>query len=147
MRPTLALVSICALLSPLSQYAPYSRPCLNRRCNTGPCITNVIATCRKNFSQWERSFLWKLRCHWLEFLRRVAKTVSNTGPRCLASSVYKKHKLSCFQFNPASCIYIDRLQWNVENRAVRHTRVGLVRVQFLPLHWVLIQYEDVTLRT
>ena len=26
----------------------------------GPCITNVIATCRKNFSQWESSFLWKL---------------------------------------------------------------------------------------
>ena len=41
----------------------------------GPCITNVIATCRKNFSQWERSFLWKLRCHWLKFLRRVAKTL------------------------------------------------------------------------
>ena len=48
--------------------------------NPGPCITNVIATCRKNFSQWERSFLWKLRCHWLKFLPRVAKNVSNTGP-------------------------------------------------------------------
>ena len=41
-------------------------------------FTNVIATCRKNFSQWESSFLWKLRCHWLKFLRRV--NVSNTGP-------------------------------------------------------------------
>ena len=47
---------------------------------TGPCITNVIATCRKNFSQWERSFLWKLRCHWLKFLRRVAKTLVIQGP-------------------------------------------------------------------
>ena len=46
----------------------------------GPCITNVIATCRKNFSQWERSFLWKLRCHWLKFLRRVAKTLVIQGP-------------------------------------------------------------------
>ena len=27
----------------------------------GPCITNVIATRRNNFSQWECSFLWKLR--------------------------------------------------------------------------------------
>ena len=45
-----------------------------------PCITNVIATCRKNFSQWERSFLWKLRYHWLEFLRRVAKTLVIQGP-------------------------------------------------------------------
>ena len=46
----------------------------------GPCITNVIATCRKNFSQWESSFLWKLRCHWLKFLRRVAKTLVIHGP-------------------------------------------------------------------
>ena len=55
-------------------------------CSPGPCITNVIATCRKNFSQWERSFLWKLRCHWLKFLRRVAKNVSNTGPCFIWSS-------------------------------------------------------------
>ena len=46
----------------------------------GPCITNVIATCRKNFSQWESSFIWKLRCHWLKFLRRVAKTLVIQGP-------------------------------------------------------------------
>ena len=46
----------------------------------GPCITNVIATCRKNFSQWESSFLWKLRYHWLKFLRRVAKTLVIQGP-------------------------------------------------------------------
>ena len=46
----------------------------------GPCITNVIATCRKNFSQWESSFLWKLRCHWLKFLRPVAKTLVIQGP-------------------------------------------------------------------
>ena len=52
--------------------APYS--------DAGPCITNVIATCRKNFSQWESSFLWKLRCHWLKFLRRVAKTLVIQGP-------------------------------------------------------------------
>ena len=49
-------------------------------CSSGPCITNVIATCRKNFSQWESSFLWKLRCHWLKFLRRVAKTLVIQGP-------------------------------------------------------------------
>ena len=46
----------------------------------GPCITNVIATRRNNFSQWEHSFLWKLRCHWLKFLRRVAKTLVIQGP-------------------------------------------------------------------
>ena len=47
---------------------------------TGPYITNVIATCRKTFSQWERSFLWKLRCHWLKFLQHVAKTLVIQGP-------------------------------------------------------------------
>ena len=51
-----------------------------QRSNPGPCITNVIATCRKNFSQWESSFLWKLRYHWLKFLRRVAKTLVIQGP-------------------------------------------------------------------
>ena len=71
--------------------------------DAGPCITNVIATCRKNFSQWERSFLWKLRCHWLKFLWRVAViqgpvldlwayaafctlTMQNGWPACLVGS-------------------------------------------------------------
>ena len=58
---------------------PESMPLLSDM-SPGPCITNVIATCRKNFSQWERSFLWKLRCHWLKFLRRVAKTLVIQGP-------------------------------------------------------------------
>ena len=37
----------------------------------------------QNFSQWERSFLWKLRCHWLKFLRHVAKTLVIQGPGLL----------------------------------------------------------------
>ena len=58
----------------------------------GPCITNVIATCRKNFSQWESSFLWKLRCHWLKFLRRVAKTLVIQGP---ASTCKRPNTVPC----------------------------------------------------
>ena len=46
----------------------------------GPCITNVFATRRKNFSQWHRSFQRKLRSHWLKFLRHVAKTLVIQGP-------------------------------------------------------------------
>ena len=65
----------------------------------GPCITNVIATCRKNFSQWERSFLWKLRCHWLIFLRRVAQTLVIQGPGLYT---YQRSHPS-----RASSIYID----------------------------------------
>ena len=46
----------------------------------GPCITNVLATRRKNFSQWHRSFQRKLRSHWLKFLRHVAITLVIQGP-------------------------------------------------------------------
>ena len=46
----------------------------------GPCITNVFATRRKNFSQWHRSFQRKLRSHCLKFLRHVAITLVIQGP-------------------------------------------------------------------
>ena len=46
----------------------------------GPANTNVAATCRKNLSQWERSFLWKLRCHWPKIPRRAAKTLAIEDP-------------------------------------------------------------------
>ena len=60
-------------------YTKYIDICILNQ-DPGPCITNVIATCRKNFSQWESSFLWKLRYHWLKFLRRIAKTLVIQGP-------------------------------------------------------------------
>ena len=47
---------------------------------SGPCITNVFATRRKNFSQWHRSFQRKLLSHWLKFLRHVAITSVIPGP-------------------------------------------------------------------
>ena len=46
--------------------------------DTRPRFTTATWRCRKNFSQWERSFHWKLRCHWLEFLRQIA--VVRQGP-------------------------------------------------------------------
>ena len=36
----------------------------------GPCLTIATWCCHKNFSQWQHSFLWKLRCHWLKGLRQ-----------------------------------------------------------------------------
>ena len=45
-----------------------------------PCITNVFATRRNNFSQWYRSFQRKLLSHWLKFLRHVAITLVIQGP-------------------------------------------------------------------
>ena len=47
-------------------------------CHPGPCVTTVTWRCHKNFSPWECSFHWKLRCHWLEFLRQIA--VVRQGP-------------------------------------------------------------------
>ena len=64
---------------------PHYRPFVQSNYQSGPCITNVIATFCNNFSQWGRSFLWKLRCHWLKFLRRVAKTLVIQGPSGLAA--------------------------------------------------------------
>ena len=33
---------------------------------TRPCITSATRRCCTNLSQWQRSFHWKLRCHWLK---------------------------------------------------------------------------------
>ena len=38
--------------------------------NAGPSLTTATWRCRKYFSQWERSFLWKLCYHWLRGLRQ-----------------------------------------------------------------------------
>ena len=46
----------------------------------GPVLLTATWRCRKNFSQWECSFHWKLRCHWLEFLRQRQIAVVRHGP-------------------------------------------------------------------
>ena len=46
----------------------------------GPYLTTATWRCRENFSQWERSFLWKLRCHWLKGLRQRKIAVVRQGP-------------------------------------------------------------------
>ena len=73
------------ILKILSESSTSAKMSLTTIVGPGPCITNVIATCRKNFSQWKSSFLWKLRYHWLKFLRRVAKTLVIQGPGPLKS--------------------------------------------------------------
>ena len=63
---------------------------------SGPCITNVFATRRKNFSQWHRSFQRKLLSHWLKFLRHVAITLVIQGPA--QASVNRYHQTCCAFF-------------------------------------------------
>ena len=53
----------------------------NIKINTaGPCLTTAIWRCRKNSSQWQRSFQWKLHSHWLKFLRQRHVAVVRQGP-------------------------------------------------------------------
>ena len=61
----------------------------------GPCITNVFATRRKNFSQWHRSFQRKLLSHWLKFLRHVAITLVIQGP--VMRKVFPCHDITMIQ--------------------------------------------------
>ena len=46
----------------------------------GPCLTTAIWRCRKNSSQWQRRFQWKLHFHWLKFLRQRHVAVVRQGP-------------------------------------------------------------------
>ena len=48
--------------------------------SVGPCVTTAIWRYRKPFSQWQHSFLWKLRFHWLKFLRQHHVAVVRQGP-------------------------------------------------------------------
>ena len=57
----------------------------------GPCLTTVTWPCHKNFSQWEHSFLWKLRCHWLKGLRLRKIAVVRRGPGELFSKPTLTH--------------------------------------------------------
>ena len=82
--PSYLLLIILLLLGNLGMFLPItqSSTCTIGWSDPGPCITNVFATCRKNFSQWHRSFQRKLRSHWLKFLRHVATMLVIQGPGC-----------------------------------------------------------------
>ena len=79
----------------------------------GSCITNVIATCHKNFSQWERSFLWKLRCHRLKFLRHVAKTlvIQDPGPHLSIKTIFPRYEDFHVKDKTVSRKTISSLTW------------------------------------
>ena len=72
----------------------------------GPCITNVFATRRKNFSQWHHSFQRKLLSHWLKFLRHVAITLVIQGPVLLIESEMSSSLLRWSQVFVVKCFII-----------------------------------------
>ena len=51
-----------------------------------PCIITAMWRCRKTLSQWEPSFHWKLRCHWLRGLRKREIPLVIQGPGLSISS-------------------------------------------------------------
>ena len=67
--------------------------------NPGPCITNVFATRRKNFSQWYRSFQRKLLSHWLKFLQHVAITLVIQGPEVFVNKLQAGNDYWVFKLN------------------------------------------------
>ena len=62
------------------RYLPSRFRVCNGRRVAGPCLTTAIWRCCKNSSQWHRSFHWKLRSHWLKFLRQRRVAVVIQGP-------------------------------------------------------------------
>ena len=68
----------------------------------GPCPTTAIWRCHNNSSQWQHSFQWKLRSHWLKFLWQHRRS-SKTGPR----AGYSEHL--CSWNHPGSVKPVPRL--------------------------------------
>ena len=54
----------------------------------GPCPITAIWRCHNNSSQWQRSFQWKLRSHWLKFLWRHHVAVVRQGPGPVTQNIY-----------------------------------------------------------
>ena len=83
-------MSVASLVQNI-QLLPWPLWCWSRGrdAGPGPCLTTATWRCRKYFSQWERSFLWKLRCHWLKGLRQRQIAVVKQGPayHCLCASL------------------------------------------------------------
>ena len=76
----------------------------------GPCLTTATWRCCKNFSQWECSLYWKLRCHWLEFLRQRPIAVVRQVPdfeECLSQKLYFLQAL-CTIFGQQD---LEKIRW------------------------------------
>ena len=68
-------------------------PGISNKWLSGPCLTTATWGCRKDLSQRELSFLWKLHCHWLKGMRRQI-TVVGQGP-CYTHCQMAQGKHNC----------------------------------------------------
>ena len=93
-----------------------------------PC---VLLRCRKNFSQWQRSFQWKLRSHWLKFLRQHHIAVFSTGP-----SIYMYHNLALsFRFGTIRR-YDGTLDRKGIERVINHR--GVIETWRMGWYWIVL---------
>ena len=88
----------------------------------GPCLINASWRCRDNFSQLERSFQRKLRCHWLKGLRQRQVVVVRQGPVLQSIDVVFRIGLNK-QFNKHSvCRWLETpclpLKWHHRNASL-----------------------------
>ena len=81
---------------------------------TGPCLTTAIWRCRKNSTRWQRSFQWKLRSHWLKFLRQRHVAVVRQGQGLHTSGV----RFTCIKQSP--------LTWGVRGFHTASCQWGLI---------------------
>ena len=75
----------------------------------GACLTTSIWRCRNLFIQWQHSFLWKLRSHWLKFLQQRHVAVVRQGPGTRMYSVIA-NRVKC-QLLGITSMYVIIRHW------------------------------------
>ena len=88
---------------------------------------NSTWCCRKNFSQWQCSFLWKLRCHWLKGLWQHQIAVVRQGPALPLGSCSSPTKKRRFLFHLPEKIgkHYDSMDVNI--RANKFWKIKLAK--------------------
>ena len=118
---------------------------MRQEARPGPCITNVFATCRKNFSQWHRSFQRKLRSHWLKFLRHVAITLVIQGPglcwlvACFGAKPLFEAMLAYFSSGPSETNFKFWLKFKHFRQRKRLRKCYLQNDAIFP-QWAILPY-------
>ena len=91
----------------------------------GPCFTTETWRCRKNFSQWERSFFFfKAALPLAEKIAAASDRCSETGPNCAASD------------EKVGIMTTLWLQWTVIGRTPAHIATQIREACWRGSHWM-----------
>ena len=111
--------------------------------NTSPCITTAMWRCHNPFSQWQRSFQWKLHSHWLKVLRQrhIAVLIQGSGGRF--KNTYELLNLRALKFSPVNkirlfqcmgkifCVEFQRYPLKFHTTYLTHALKDMIFIQ----HW------------